>query len=251
VLDLVGSDYSTGSEWVSRVGSLVATVPTSVPYDNGEKAFQFTAAGGQTITVPFATNPNVFDQITYEVWVKLTETPPNNAWVISQSPDYGWSRAITLNDNRLGHVSITVGATWDSGLGEAPVNQWIHVVGVYDQGGSSTVYINGEQGAVHTSTNNGQGSNENELLNIGGRASNDGGHNSPKLISDVRVYARMLMPDEVSRLYNNGRRSAVDFAGASCTVPKVPPSIRPSVRPSVRPTRPPSGRPTHRAGLRT
>jgi len=215
ILDLVGSDYFNASPssapmatvWNSRVGSLVATVPSTVPFDIGENAFEFTSTGSETITVPFATNPQAFDQITYEVWLKLTESPSNLAWVISQSPDYTWSRAITLNDHRMGYVSITIGGSWNSELGQAAVNQWIHMVGVWDQGNQSTVYMNGVQGAVHSNTNNGQGSNANELLNIGGRGSADSGHNSPMMISDVRVYNRGLTSEEVMRLYDNGRRS--------------------------------------------
>ena len=143
----------------------------------------------------------------FEVWLKLTEPPPNLAWVLTQSPDYGWSRAIAANDHRLGNASISVGGEWDSGLGQAAVNEWVHIVGVWDQGNQSTVYMNGVQGAVRSSTSNGPGSDANETLHIGGRESSDGGHNSPMMISDVRVYDRGLSSSEVAQLYGNGRRS--------------------------------------------
>ena len=150
MLDLVGSDYSDGVDWVSRVGDtpLVATVPTSISYDSGDNAFRF-GSRGETITVRFATNPIAFRQITYEVWVKLEESPTNNAWILSQSPDYGWSRAMTMNDGRLGGVSSTSGNVWNSELGQAPLNQWVHVVAVWDQDedGSSIVYMDGVPGA--------------------------------------------------------------------------------------------------------
>ena len=70
------------------------------------------------------------------------------------------------------------------------------------------MYMNGVQGAVHTSTANGEGSDTSEVLNIGGRQNNDGSHNPAGLaISDVRVYNRALTSVEVATLYVNGRRS--------------------------------------------
>jgi len=153
-----------------RSGSHEATVPAGVQWDAAEKAFSF-SAGGSTITVGLATNPNAMDQVSYEAWFKLPSSPSNMAWLLSQSPDYGWSRAVTLNDNRLGYTSITVGSGWSSGFSRPSVNQWHHVVGVWDQGGDSTIYLDGVKGETKASTSNGGGSNSGEVFNIGGFAS--------------------------------------------------------------------------------
>ena len=135
-------------------------------WDAAEQAFSF-SAGGSTITVDLTTNPNAMDQVSYEAWFKLPSSPSNMAWILSQSPDYGWSRAVTLNDHRLGYTGITPG-TWDSGLGRPSVNEWHHVVGVWDQGGTSTTYLDGVKGKDKASTGNGKGSNTAEKFNIGG-----------------------------------------------------------------------------------
>lgn len=134
-----------------------------------EKGFGF-STGGATITVPIATNPNTYDQVTYEAWFKLPSAVPsgNNGWLMAQSPDYGWSRAITLNDNRLGLVSVTPSS---SGINAQPsVDAWHHVVGVWDQGGPSHVFLDGVKGAANTNVNNGAGTDAGEILNIGGAA---------------------------------------------------------------------------------
>ena len=96
-------------------------------------------------------------QVSYAVWVKVLGPMSGNfGWILTQAPDYGWSRAITLGDYRLGHVSITTSSYWDSTLGTAPSNEWLHVVGVWSQG-EGTVYLNGVQGAS-TEARNGRGS---------------------------------------------------------------------------------------------
>jgi hypothetical protein len=210
-LDLVGSDYSAGgSTWSSRVGSLEATVPAGVGWDAAERAFSF-SAGGSTITVDLATNPNAMDQVSYEAWFKLPSSPSNNnGWILTQNPDYGWSRAVTVNDKRLGYTSITPG-TWDSGLGTPSLNEWHHVVGVWDQGGTSTIYLDGVKGEDKASTSNGAGSNNAETFNIGGIQTHDANgmrRNNPTVyISDVRVYSRAISASDVAALFERGRRS--------------------------------------------
>ena len=176
-------------------------------FDQTEAAFVLSGGAGGLIYVPMATNPNVYDKVSFELWVKMTDSLGSLGWVMSQFPDYGWSRAVTINDYRLGYASITVGGGWDSGLGTAPVSQWVHLVGVWDQDGTSTVYMNGVAGAPKSGAHNGKGSSSSEKLFLGGRQSGDGGHNAAVMISDARVYDRMLSATEVSALYRLGRRA--------------------------------------------
>lgn len=158
--------------WLScQKGSHEAAVPAGVQWDAAEQAFTF-SSGGSTITVDLATNPNAMDQVSYEAWFKLPSSPGSNkAWLLSQTPDYGWSRAVTLNDNRLGYTSITTGSSWNSGFNVPSINEWHHVVGAWDQDGASTVYLDGVKGESNSSTSNGAGSNSAEVFNIGGNLS--------------------------------------------------------------------------------
>ena len=155
------------------------------------------------------------------MWVKLEGYPgkTNLAWVMSQIPDFGWSRAIALNDPRMGKVSMTVGGGWDSGLGAAEVDKWLHVVAVWDQGGTSDVYLNGKKGKAKTHTKNGSGPRIGQKLAIGGRANNDSSHNTASSVSDVRVYDRMLNYQEVAQLYAFGRRSVAPILRNSSVLP--------------------------------
>lgn len=213
LLDLRGCDYSLGGggTWINRAtigrskhAKKDATVPSTVKFDDAEKAFVFTT-GGDVITVPLATNPYVLKETTYAVWVKARTGCANLAWIMCQNPDYGWSRALTLNDYRLGHISVTTSQYWDSKLGQAPIGVWIHVAGVWHSDGTATVYLNGVRGAT-TVTNNGKRAHcSEEQLIIGGRSPHDPAHNSAMLVSDVCVFRRALDDEEMQLLYSRGR----------------------------------------------
>lgn len=212
LLDLRGCDYTPSSSsgtWINRAtignSSLAnAIVPSSVEFDTSEKAFAFTT-GGDVIRVPLATNPQVLRETTYAVWVKVRRPCANLGWIISQSPDHGWSRALTLHDYRLGHISVTTSKYWDSLLGQAPIGEWLHVAGVWHRDGTATVYLNGKRGGT-TVTNNGKSANcSEEQLLIGGRCPHDQAHNSAILVSEVAVFSRALRDEEVRLLHGQGR----------------------------------------------
>lgn len=217
VLDLCGCDYFHSGVWTNRsaTGSQHdAIVPSGVEYNQTEKAFSF-AAGGDVIKVPLATNPHALREATFAVWTKVGEAFANLGWLLCQYPDHGWSRALTLNDYRLGHVSVTTSQYWDSKLGQAPLGEWLHVVGVWYSDGTATVYLNGVRGAV-ASTNNGKSADcQGELLVIGGRAPHDPAHNAAILVADVCVFDRALRTDEVRLLHARGRTSKAMKGGSA------------------------------------
>jgi len=192
ILDLRGADYSGGPTWTNRApgGQPDAVVPLDVEFDSAERAFQF-SAGGELISVPIATSR--LQEATFAIWVKVTAPFPrgNFGWVLSQAPDYTWSRALTLNDFRLGRVSMTTSRYWDSQLGSAAVGRWLHLAGVWHEGGSCTAFLNGAAGAT-SEARNGRGSDPNERLMIGGRDHRDQCHNAAVAVADVRVYSRAL-----------------------------------------------------------
>lgn len=222
LLDLRASAYDLSGRWqnivtthpaapddpepfVARQIPKFATVPKDVHFDQDEKSFVF-SEGGNVISADLATSPNYLRHVTYAAWVKVPHEPRNLAWILCQSPDYGWSRALTLNDYRLGYVSIATSRYWKSGLGKIPVGTWCHVVGVWRSDGESAVYLNGAKGA-YPMANNGKSANSCEQLIIGGRAAQDSAHNAALSISDVVVYGRALEEFEVEMLYKVGRPS--------------------------------------------
>lgn len=210
ILELQCCDYIVGSgSWQNRAGSgrLDATVPSGVQFDDIQKAFVF-EAGGDVISAPLATNPLALREVTFSVWVKVHTPFVNLGWLLCQYPDYGWSRALTLNDYRLGHVSITTSEYWNSEIGPAPIDEWLHVVGMWFEDGSATVYLNGLRGATTIARNAKSADSSKELLIIGGRGPHDSAHNPAVMVSDVCIFNRALESREVRLIHSLGRPSA-------------------------------------------
>lgn len=228
ILDLRGADFSGGLAWTNLApgGHPDAVVPLEVEFDKTERAFHFSGAG-DLISVPLATS--LLPEATFTIWVKVLEpfSGANFGWVLSQAPDYSWSRALTLNDFRLGHVSMTTSQYWDSQLGRAGVGRWLHLVGVWRQEGRCTPFLNGSAGAA-CQGRTGRGSDPGERLMIGGRDHGDQFHNAAVAVSDVRVYSRALSEAEVERLFRRGPSAcASDHAGRGATPRPAPECLSP------------------------
>lgn len=218
ILHLRAGDYSGGPSWVNRARGKYpdAVVPKGIRRDDEEKALVF-AEGGDLISVPLATS--MLPEVSFAVWVKvLTPFPTGNlGWILTQAPDYNWSRALVLNDFRLGYVSITTSKYWDSQLGHAPIGSWIHVAGVWRKGGECAAYLNGVCGAIGEGKT-GRGSDPQECLVIGGRQDADPSHNAAVAIAEVSVYSRALTDTEVAQLSRQSPGGGID-TGEQIAVP--------------------------------
>lgn len=157
LLRLVSSQYEHTGRWGADVGPWVVNVPKNVTYDGTEMGFHF-RSGGDTIRIPIKTDPSNLHAVTYSVWVKTAvhDLGTNKGYIMSQSPDYGSSRALVLNDASLGGVSITVGEPWDAMMAKMKPKTWVHLVGVWEQGRRSSVFYDGKQGKEFRTTANGK-----------------------------------------------------------------------------------------------
>jgi len=185
-------DYTSGNAWVDRVSNIEVHVPGSASFHEG-----YVHLSGTAITAPLQTNPNVMQSATYVIRLRVPTIPSNLGWVMSQFPDFGWSRALTISDYRLGHVGQTPGH-FQSGLGSFPTDTWQVLVGTWTQGGACQTFLQGTSGNPRTCSN-GAGTVSNEKLIIGGRGETDAGHNPGSIdISDVLVFNRILNTDEIN-----------------------------------------------------
>merc|ERR1719210_511934 len=106
---------------------------------------------------------------------------------MSQAPDYGWSRAVVVSDGRLGGLGQTPGP-FDSGLGTVPIKEWFTLIGVWTQKGHCQTWFNGQPGKERTCSN-GERAGGDDQIAIGGRISEDAGHNPPDMdVSHALVY---------------------------------------------------------------
>jgi hypothetical protein len=185
-------DYTSGNAWVDRVSNVEVHVPGSTSFHEG-----YVHLSGNAITAPLQTNPNYMQSATYVIRLRVPTIPSNLGWVMSQFPDYGWSRALTISDYRLGHVGQTPGH-FESGLGSFPTDSWQVLVGTWTQGGACQTFLQGTSGNSR-SCSNGGGTDSNEKLIIGGRGETDGNHNPQSIdVSDVLVFNRVLNTDEIN-----------------------------------------------------
>ena len=97
-LDLRGTDYVSGNTWKARFGP-DATLYGNPMFMAAEAALHFKTASMYAM-VPLNTDGADMPKVTYTSWMKVPKTIAggNLGWAISQYPDHGWSRSITLND---------------------------------------------------------------------------------------------------------------------------------------------------------
>jgi len=86
--------------------------------------------------------------------------------------------------------------------GEAPVDDWYHVVSTYDSS-ESILYINGSRTDSTETDGNNLNSNSNKLM-LGNDATGANGFRGK--IDDLRIFDRALSPSEVFELYQWGTR---------------------------------------------
>jgi hypothetical protein len=216
--------YDGKGKWknlVSGSGVADATVPAEVTYDANEKAFRVDWSDHMIKVPNFKTNPHFMPASTWSLWVKPLEHD-RYGWVLAQMPDWGWSRAFTLFDPRLGGVSMTAGKSWNAGHGKATYNKWVHIVGRWKSTGECDVWRDGQQGKVENGCSNGRRNDNREYLAIGGRHRRDRGHNVNNLVSDVSIFDRALDDEEIKKLWNAGIRPAVAYSMKGDSQPASP-----------------------------
>ena len=199
-LDLRGGSFISGATLWSNTAGVDAAVPkVGVSFSEGN--FHF--SGRAVVTAPIKTNPNALQSVSYEAWVKIASiTKGVHGYIVSQYPDYGYSRALVVTDTRSGNAggpAITPPRSW----GHKPVtpSEWIHLVGCWTQGGMSNVYVNGVMG-MEQSVSTGAGNSDAEVLIIGGHSTGSTLNHKDSYISSVRVYSERLSDAQVALLRN-------------------------------------------------
>ena len=192
---LDAKDYDAdNNSWFDRIRGLNVSIPNSARFEPDHVNLDGTA-----LSVPFATNPNAMECGTYISRARMPNPPDNLAWIMAQSPDYGESRALAINDSELGGLGQTP-TGWDPGLREFPIGSWNVLIGVWTQNGTCRTYLNRGGGRPRRCVN-GEGTTPGELLIIGGRNITDGRHNPSNIdISHAIVYNRPLTPSEIRRI---------------------------------------------------
>ena len=184
------SDYANGN-LADRQAQIEINVPDSATFSTDH--FHLTSTA---LSATLSTSPHHLPSATYVIRLRVTQIPTTRGWVMSQSPDHGWSRALAINDQRLGYVGQTPG--FDSTLGQVPVGSWIVLIGIWTQNGNCQTWLHGSAGQARTCSS-GSGTNA-ETLVIGGRNVDDSHNPNTIDISHALVYNRAITDAEVAQI---------------------------------------------------
>ena len=88
-------------------------------------------------------SPSAYNEVTISVWCKLNSYANTRGWLV-HTDNGGYDRSILMHDNRFGKTSdgtgytaLGVGKTFTSDAGVTPLGEWVHIVAVWVEGGSS------------------------------------------------------------------------------------------------------------------
>ena len=189
------SDYADGSLF-DRQARIEINVPDSATFSSDHVHLTGTA-----LSAPLSTSPNFASSVTFVIRLRVPVLPTNRGWVMSQIPDYGWSRALAIQDWRFGYVGQTPGY-FDSTLGQLSAGSWAVLVGIWTQNRDCQTWLNGIGGEIQSSCISGSGDDVESIV-IGGRPGNDTGHNPTTIdISHALVYNRSITDAEVLQITN-------------------------------------------------
>lgn len=180
----------------------------------GETAFSF---DGSDDYVDLG-DDSVFDfnntKLTISAWINTSSSSDQTILTKYESTnDNGYEYRIDENSGWKMRFLTADGTTQDNVYGNTDVNDgsWHHVAVTYDNSSNDVQHY--FDGRADGSGTVGQGISTNNIAaGIGKQVDNDTDHFNG-LMSDVRVYKRILSPSEISYLYEVGQQGSIRFGG--------------------------------------
>jgi len=189
-------------------GTMDANSPGYISSSCNNTALNFVATSNQYLDVGDFNIEG--DELTVSAWIKANSFPNGQPRVISKGSSTShqdWALVVDDVDSKTylaniqfrvntgsANVSTHVGQTLDPGM-------WYHIVGVYD-GSNIYTYVDGVKGS-NNYNKNGDISNDNDRVWIGGQSTNSSDRPWDGMIDEVKVYNKALTDAEVLDLYNS------------------------------------------------
>lgn len=181
--DVDASDVIGNNEGTIEGGASIAVDPVRGPVLNCDGNDDYVGLGNRTT-----------NDFSYSLWV--WSEPPNGDGPLLHSNTVGEidDFALTILDDRLRYVSYNITTT---GAGNVVDGTWHHVAVTRRDGDRMTLYLDGELDADGDS---GSGPVlDNPLVEVCGNTTN--GNYFSGRVDDIRLYDRVLTPEEVRDLY--------------------------------------------------
>jgi hypothetical protein len=154
--------------------------------------------GGDYVRIENELSFDITNHITVSAWVNISSVPVIWTAIVTKG-DSAW-RLSTEEANQRFHFAVT-GETWVNGRRRVEVNEWHHVLGVYD-GKQIRMYVDGKLDASRPWK--GQIGGNDYPVYIGENAERTG-RCWDGLIDDVRIYNYALSKKAVEALYNKSK----------------------------------------------
>ncbi len=141
-------------------------------------------------------------------WIRPDSSSNIDQMILNKEGEY--EIAISPSDElKWGITNTDPGWSWHSTGHIVAIGKWTHVALIYDHG-TVTTYANG----VLVDTYNGSGTIGDQYtslneLRLGGRSNNPAGKYFDGRLDDIRVFKRVLCPEEVFGQYRGGRPAGV------------------------------------------
>lgn len=208
----VGLGDSVGPGNLGQPGPRPADGLHGMPSDNRAVHLD---GGTSYVSVPNHEDLQIGGELTLEAWIRLDQLPSGNAGIVAKYEGSGSQRSYNLyvhaqngGQGALGMV-VSPDGTFGSALDMVdttplPMNEWLHVTGVFKPDEYMRLYVNGQlveartEGTTDIPTQIHEGTAD---LWIGAQFSSDQTFRFPGSIDEVAVYARAFSGDEVLSHY--------------------------------------------------
>ena len=164
--------------------------------------------GGENGIISYAEcdSSPVLNTATVEAWTKVLNYPSSNSSMILgklQGRMGPWLFSVwSASNNNLGALEVRNASDYLIFSQPLPLNTWVHLVGIYNSGGTSRVYLNGEEKGNKTFPQiEDDGSIKLRFSNNISSSDTFGGAFTG-IVDEVKIYNRILSPEEISALYN-------------------------------------------------
>jgi len=207
---IVKVDFSSSSDNVKYAlyggAEIVTGAPNDVP-----RALRITRSKSYAKIPGIDISPSKMLDCTLSIGVYVVTIANNRGWIFGHEVS-GYDRTILMHDSRFGSKpSLAVGRPWNAwGDNDVEfVGKWIHITGIFREGGDCFIYIDGIKSPFSVIGKNSGGSSD---LFVG--SPNNGGHQTDSWIKEVQVFDKAIGDDQVQQLS--------DAFHASISVPPAP-----------------------------
>jgi len=158
----------------------------------------------KVVTYPLDISPSKFSSLSIEIRFNVVSKLNNRGWIIG-TDNGGFDRAIMIFDNRFkGGMSAGIGTTYKSIMGYPTIGKWYHAIATFKNGSPRCGFYLREGNSNKTKFQRlpkPRNSNGLSSFSVGGLVK-WGNHEVDAVISTVRIYNKLLTPNEVEVIFN-------------------------------------------------